>query len=79
MNKTTPKENHKKTKIVKVVPAIVGLEETETDIAKEEPELDPEVMKVLTKTPKKSKTSIDTTDYIPELERGDDLLGSDDL
>jgi hypothetical protein len=33
-------------------------------------ELDPEILKVFVK-PKKAKNIVDTTDYIPELERGD--------
>jgi len=43
------------------------------------PELDPEILKVLSKPPKKSKNSVDAGDYISELERGDDLLGTDEL
>ena len=66
MKKITAKE---KLKNVPVIPAL-DPEETTPEEAHVAAELDPDILKVFIK-PKKSKNTIDTTDYIPELERGD--------
>ena len=66
MKKITAKE---KLKNVPVVP-VLDPEEIAPEEAHVAAELDPDILKVFVK-PKKSKNSIDTTDYIPELERGD--------
>jgi len=75
MKKTTAKDkNHIAKKInggtEPIVEPIVDLEEESPDEAHEAPELDPDILKVLVK-PKKTKNIVDTTDYVPELERGD--------
>jgi len=49
---------------------VTGLEDAPPEEAHIAAELDPEILKVFVK-PKKTKNSIDATDYIPELERGD--------
>jgi len=71
MKKTTAKEkNNKVRKIEDLAETSVDLEENSTDENHEVSELDPDVLKVLVK-PRKSKSTVDATDYIPELERGD--------
>jgi hypothetical protein len=71
MKKTTAKEKPNKVKAKEeFVKPNVGPEEVAPEEARVTSELDPEILKVFVK-PKKSKNTIDTTDYIPELERGD--------
>ncbi len=70
MKKSTAKEKlNKKQKIN----GILAPEEAEIEpghVVTED--LDPDIVKVLTKPTKKPKTGVDATDYIPELERGSD-------
>ena len=69
MNKTTAKGKNNKKNEKLLVPDI----DLEEEVEGEQPaasELDPEILKVLTK-PKKPKNAIYATDYVPELERGD--------
>lgn len=75
MKKITAKDKNNKVKKIgevvdPIVDPIVGLEEESPDEVHEAPELDPDILKVLVK-PKKTKNIVDTTDYVPELERGD--------
>jgi hypothetical protein len=71
MKKTTAKDKNNKVKIIDTaVEPIVELEEANAEEVHETAELEPDVLKALIK-PKKNKVIIDTTDYVPELERGD--------
>jgi hypothetical protein len=71
MKKITAKERLNKIKRKEeIVDPKVVLEEGTREEAHVASELGPEILKVFVK-PKKPKNTIDTTDYIPELERGD--------
>jgi hypothetical protein len=71
MKKTTAKEKTNKVKSKELlVGASVGLDEVTPEESPLVAELDPEILKVFVK-PKKNKSTVDNTDYIPELERGD--------
>lgn len=71
MKKTAAKDKNSKVKgkEVFVKPEVV-LDEGTPEEAHVALELDPDILKVFVKI-KKPKNTADTTDYIPELERGD--------
>ena len=73
MNKTKPQTRQAKNKNLKKAVAdnkIKSLEGIETGEAAHEEHLDPEVLKALNKM-KRNKANLDSSDYVPELERGD--------
>lgn len=72
-------KNNKSKKHAEVVEPILSLEEGEDGSEETTPvdaELDPEILKVIASKPRKAKAVVDTTDYVPELEREDVDFGS---
>ena len=79
MKKITAKEKTRKIKNAEAIDLPeIELEEADPVAGQVAAELHPDELKVLTK-PKKGKSTVDSTDYIPELERGDtdEEFGSD--